>query len=64
MTIYSINDTDMKRILSLLVEHIETISSIMKQKGLDDLLDTSYEIVREFTAHKDLYLHLKGKYSG
>ena len=67
MTMYSINDTDMKRILGILDKEIQAVKELMKEglepSGLDNLLDNNYKIVQEFTALKDLYLHLKAKYS-
>jgi len=64
MTMYSINEADMKRILGLLDKEIEAVKILMKEKteqGLDNLVDKNYNMVQEFTALKDLYLHLKWK---
>jgi hypothetical protein len=64
MTMYSINEADMKRILSLIAIELEQMKTLMKEKtegGLDNLTDNNYKMVQEFTALKDLYLHLKWK---
>jgi hypothetical protein len=65
MTMYSINDTDMKRILAVLQKEMNAVKELMKEfwdkDELDNLLENNYKMVQEFTALKDLYLHLKWK---
>ena len=61
MTMYSINEADMKRILSLMIIELEQMKTLMKEKGVDNLTDNNYKMLQEFTALKDLYLHLKWK---